>query len=191
MAGTGRKVLWQTALTQLEGSDVEGLGKLREDEEGNTYRWVKNSSGTALIAAGCCLMDFTTTAADIFKRVRSADVAQTGPSTCLITMPAGSPITAIAESGGTSTGDHGWIQVAGIKKVSMRQTATAAQQEPGCYAVATTICVTNDEWGKAFTSVIGSITVDKLNLRCVSIVSAFATTGVATVASAIVQIRCL
>ena len=191
MAGTGKKVLWQTALTQLEGSDVEGLGQLREDELGGAYRWIKNSGSTALVAAGCCLMDFTTTAADIFKRVRSPNVAATGPSTCMITMPAGVPVTAIAESGGTGTGDHGWIKVAGITKVSMRQSAIAAQQNPGCCAIATNICVTNVEWGKPFTSVIGSVAGGQVALRGVQLVSALATTGVATVASAIVQIRCL
>lgn len=183
-----RKTLFQTALTDLETTDVEGLGVLRiEAEKG--YRYVKNACATALIAAGCCLMDFTTTAADIFKRVRNSDVPQTGPSTCLITMPAGSPVTGIAKSG-ASTGDHGWIQVDGIKRVSMRQAATAVQQEAGCFAIATGICVTNDEWGKAQTSVISSSGGGRFP-RNVLIMSSLATTGVATVASAIVQIRCL
>ena len=185
-------VLKQTALTDLETTDLEGLGKEYEEvKDGvqNTYRWVKNASGTALAAAGCCLMDFTTTKADIFKRVRSPNAAQTGPSTCLISMPAGVPITAIAASG-AATGDHGWIQVRGIKKVSMRQSATAALQSPGCYAAATTICVTNSGWGKPYTSVISS-SGGPVYQRCVQLASALATTGVATVASAIVQIRCL
>ena len=185
-----KKQMWQTALTDLDTADLDGLGNLREDgSNGNMYRWVKNSSGTALIAAGCCLMDFTTTAADIYKRVRSSDVPQTGPSSCLVTMPAGSPVTAIGASG-ASTACHGWIQVDGIKRVSMRQAATAAQQQPGCLAIATGICVTTDEWGKAYTSVISSSGGGRYQ-RCVEIVSPFATTGVATVLSAIVQIRCL
>jgi hypothetical protein len=187
---SAKKSLFQTALTDLETSDVEGLGVLREKSNGDVYRWVKNASGTALIAGGCCLMDFTTTKADIFKRVRSPNVPQTGPSTCLITMPAGSPETGIAASG-ANTGDHGWIKVAGIKKVSMRQSATAALQQPGCCAIATGICVTNSEWGKPYTGVINSTVGGVVNLRCVQIVSALATTGVATVASAIVQLRCL
>lgn len=191
MAGTGKKVLWQTALIQLEGSDVEGLGKLREDENSKAYRWVKNSSGTALVAGGSCLMDFTTTAADIFKRVRSIHLAQTGPSTCLITMPAGCAVTAIAESGGTSTGDHGWIQVAGIKKTTIQQSATAALQSPGCCAIATSVGLTYAEWGKPFTSVIGSVAGGQVALRCVQLASAVATTGIYTCASAIVQVRCL
>ena len=185
-----RKILFQTKLTDLETTDVEGLGVERDEANGYTYRWVKNSSGTALVAAGCCLMDFTTTTADAFKRVRSANVAATGPATSLITMPAGVPITGIGASG-ASTGDHGWILVKGLAKVSMRQTATAAQQQPGCCAIATTTCVTNSEWGKAYTGTIDSTNGGAVNLRCVQIVSAYATTGVATVASAVVQVRCL
>lgn len=185
-----RKVLFQTALTDLETTDVEGLGVEREDEAGNVYRWVKNSCGTALIAAGCCLMDFVTTAADVHKRVRNSDVPQTGPATCMITMPAGSPITGIAKSG-AGTGDHGWIQVAGIKQVSMRPSATDVQQAAGCLAIATAICVTNDEWGKPFTSVHGSATDTLHFVRGVQLVASLATTGVATVLSAIVQIKCL
>ena len=103
------KKLWQTKLTDLEETDVEGMSKLREGHDDKMYRWVKNASATALIRDGCCLMDFTTTLADVYKRVRSSDVPSTGPSTCLITMPAGSPETGIAKSG-ASTGDHGWIQ---------------------------------------------------------------------------------
>jgi len=183
-----KKILFQTALTDLETADVEGLGALRE-ECNEAYRWVKNASATALIAAGCCLMDFTTTAADIFKRVRSTDVPQTGPSTCFVHMPAGSPVTGIAASG-ASTGDHGWIQVAGIKRVDMRQSATATQQEAGCCAIATGIAVTLDNWGKPYTGLISS-SGGSVNLRCVQLVASLATTGVATVASAIVQIRCL
>jgi len=181
-------ILKQTALTDLEITDLEGLGKEYEDSN-KTYRWVKNASGTALVAAGCCLMDFTTTQADIFKRVRSSDVPATGPTTSLITMPAGSPVSGIAASG-ASTGDHGWIQVAGIKKVSMRQSATAALQSPGCYAIATAICVTNDEWSTPYTSVISS-SGGGVHHRGATLVSALVTTGVATVASAIVQLRCL
>lgn len=184
-----KKILFQTALTDLETTDIEGLGVLRE--EGNdAYRWVKNASGTALIAAGCCLMDFTTTKADIYKRVRSEQAAQTGPSTCYPSMPAGSPITAIAASG-AGTGDHGWIKVGGIAKVSVRQTATAADQAPGCYAIGTSVAHTTavDQW-EIYTSVISS-SGHQLALRCAQIVSALATTGYKTCASAIVQIRCL
>jgi hypothetical protein len=185
-----KKILFQTALTDLETTDLDGLGEVRE--EGNdAYRWVKNASETALVAAGCCLMDFTTTKTDIYKRVRSEQAAQTGPSTCYPSMPAGSPVTAIAASG-ASTGDHGWIQVAGIKKVSIRQAATPAQQSPGCYCIGTSVAHTtaSDNWQKAYTSVISS-SGGQVALRCAQIVSALASTGASTCASAIVQIKCL
>ena len=113
--------------------------------------------------------------------------------TALVTMPAGSPVTAIAASGGITTGDHGWIQVAGLKRVSMRQTATLTLQQPGCMAICTSVAHTtaSDNWAKPYTSVIGSVAGGTVNLRCASIVSQLATTGVQTCASAIVQLRCL
>lgn len=186
-----KKILFQTALTDLEITDREGgLGQLRE--EGNkSFRWVKNSSGTALIAAGCCLMDFTTTASDTFARVRSEQAANTGPTTCYPSMPAGSPVTGIAKSG-ASTGDHGWVQVGGIKRVSMRQAASESIQSPGCYAIGTSVAHTtpSDNWQKAYTSVISS-SGGQVALRCAQIVDELVTTGVKTCASAIVQLRCL
>ncbi len=188
-----KKILFQTALTDLEITDREGgLGQLRE--EGNeSYRWVKNSSGTALKAAGCCLMDFTTTAADVFARVRSEQAANTGPTTCYTSMPAGSPVTGIAKSG-ASTGDHGWIQVGGIKRVSIRQAAADARsiQSPGCYCIGTSVAHTtaSDNWQSAYTSVISS-SGGQVALRCAQIVNELATTGASTCASAIVQLKCL
>ncbi len=188
----GRKVMFQTALTDLKTTDIEGLGVLREDEFGKKYRWVKNASTlTALIAAGCCLMQVTSVEGASFKRVLSPNAIGTGPSTTLITMPAGVPIAAIGPSG-SATGDHGWILVEGLKKVSMRQTATATNGNPGCHAIATTICVTNSEWAAPVTSVINS-SGGSLDPRHVLIVdNTFGlTTGAATVASALVQVKCL
>lgn len=186
------KILFQTALTDLDTADLDGIGTLRRDG-GNAYRWVKNAGGTALIAAGCCLMDFTTTAADIFKRVRSEQAAQTGPTTCYPSMPAGSPVTAIGASG-ASTACHGWIQVDGIKSVSIRQNAADSipSQSPGCYCIGTSVAHTTacDNWATAYTSVISS-SGRQVALRCAQIVSVLATTGAKTCASAIVQIKCL
>ena len=188
-----QKVLFQTDLTDVESSDKEGLGTVRYESNGDAYRWIKNYGTTALVADGCCLMKLVTTAADVFKRVLSPNATATGPATCLITMPAGVPVTAIAESGNTNTGDHGWIHVEGVRKVSMRQTATAVQGQAGCHSIATTICVTNSEWGAPATSVIDSTNGGTVNARGVQIVDPAwsLTTGAATVASALVAIHCL
>ena len=68
------KVLFQTALTGLELTDIEGVGILRTDEFGRIFRWVKNMSSTALIAAGACLRPVTSVSLGSIRRVYTTDV---------------------------------------------------------------------------------------------------------------------
>jgi len=185
-----RKVLFGEGggLEVLNTSDKEGLGVLYENEFGQTFRYVKNAGSTALVAAGCCLMKLGQTSAKAaVQRVLSPD-ASTGPATCLITMPAGVPVTAIGASG-SGTGAFGWIQVAGPKKATVWQSATAVDQEAGCHAIATSASGT--AWGKPYTSTIDSTVGGTVQLRCVELIASLATTGVATAASALVEVKCL
>jgi len=185
------KVMFQTDLEDLATSDKEGMGSLRFDSCGRVYRWVKNASGTALIAAGACLCKFTTTALDVEKRVMSPDVPSTGPSSCLVSMPAGSPVAAIAKSG-SDTGCYGWIQVAGLKQVSIWCAAATVTQQPGCRVLATSVCNTYNSWDAAVTSVIDTTSGgNDPRVRGVEIASLLETTGVSTAASAVVRIHCL
>ena len=139
------KVLFQTALTDLKTSDVEGLGVIRKDENGKKYRWVKNVSATALLYHGACLKALTSVLASMDKNVRSTDTATA--ATAQLSIPAGVPVTAIAASG-SSTGDHGWVQVAGPARVSMvvSDTASAASGWPGWTAIATNLPTTDAGW---------------------------------------------
>lgn len=188
-----RKVLFAEgggvdALKSLHTSDKEGLGVLFEDEFGRVFRYVKNASSTGFTAAGCCLMKLgQTTPKAAFQRVLSPDVG-TGPTTCLISMPAGVPVTGIGASG-SSTGDHGWIQVAGPAKVSVWQSATAVDQEAGCMAAATV--TSGAAWGKGYTSTIDTDTGGTVNMRGIQFAASLATTGAATAASALVIVKCL
>ena len=43
MAGTGLKTIFATALTQAYSTDIEGLGRIRIDDDNNVYRWVQNA----------------------------------------------------------------------------------------------------------------------------------------------------
>ncbi len=117
------KILFQTTLTQLDTSDIDNRGTLRVDEYGKTYRYVKNVSATALVAAGACLKALTSVVTEMNKNVRSVDTATA--ATASIRMPAGVPVTAVAASG-SGTGDHGWVQVAGPARVTMIMSDTAA-----------------------------------------------------------------
>lgn len=185
-----RKILFAEGggIASLQTSDKEGLGVLYEDEYGRTYRYIKNAGATALAAAGCCLRKLgQTTAKGVVQRVLSPDAA-TGPATCLMTMPAGVPVTAIGASG-AATGDHGWIQVKGPARVSMMQSATAADQEPGCVSIATML--STGIWDKPLTSMIDTDGTPQIVQAFVRLAAALATTGVATAASAVVTVNCL
>jgi len=185
------KVLFQTSLEDLETSDVEGLANLRRDSKGNVFRWVKNVSGTNLVADGCCLCRFVTTMADMDKFVLSSDTIGTGPATCLVTMPAGVPITGICASG-SDTGDHGWVKVAGLHKVSMRGLTTAVDQQAGCRAIATT--VGTGVWGQCTTGVISGLTTGtapRVLARGIQMAASLAAGGISTLASGIVRVNCL
>ncbi len=180
----GRKVMFQTALTDLKTTDVEGLGVLREDEFGNTYRWMRNDAATALQPGGCCLANLSSAIADVNKGVYSPDAA-TGGATALVGIPAGAPVTGIGATG-SSTGCFGWVQVEGKRRVSLKAVATAAEQQPGVFVPATSVelLAATHAWGKpVFTNA---------NLRTLVLAGLVDTvTDLATAVSATVYIRCL
>ncbi len=132
------KVLFQTKLTDLDTVDVDSRGVLRPDERGKVYRYVKNISATALVAAGACLKALTSVLAEINMNVRSVDTATA--HTASLRVPGGVPVTAIAQSG-SLTGDHGWIQVAGPARVTMimSDTASAGSGAAGLVSICTNL----------------------------------------------------
>jgi hypothetical protein len=187
-----KKVMFQTKLTELATTDVEGLGVLRDDEFGNVYRWMRNDAATALVAGGCCLANLSSAVASVDQGVYSPDAA-TGGATALVHMPAGVPMTAIGATG-SSTGCFGWIQVEGKRRVSLCPSATAAQQEPGCLVPATSVdkLGATHNWGRPLSGTIDSTVGGNVNLRCLTLAGLVDTvTDLATAVSAAVYIRCL
>ncbi len=176
--------MFQTALTDLKTTDVEGVGVLREDEFGNTDRWMRNDAATALQRGGCCLANLSSAIEDVDKGVYSPDAA-TGGATALVDVPAGVPRTGIGATG-SSTGCYGWVTVDGKRRVSLKAVATAAEQQPGNFVPATTeeLLGTTHPWGKPiFTN---------SNLRTLVLAGLVDTvTDLATAVSAAVYIRCL
>ncbi len=106
-----RKILFETALTEIKDSDIEGIGILREDERGNVYKWVENKCATAMVVGGACAYPATDGSASPakFGRRISAQAAAELSADCF----AGVAMAAIAASG-ASTSKYGWIQVEGI-----------------------------------------------------------------------------
>ena len=128
------KVLFQTTLTQLSKTDIEGIGTLRRENDA-TYRWVKNASAyTALVAGGSCVKYnlYPATASEITKRVYTPD--NTLAVTCYQTLPAGVPVTGIGISG-SGTGCFGWVKVQGVEAVKVTAGGTAVT--PGQMLIST------------------------------------------------------
>ena len=187
-----QKVLFQTALADLETSDVEGKSVLRHVEDGKIYRWVKNVSATALVAAGACLKNLTSVLVNMNVGVRSVDTLTA--ATAQLSIPAGVPVTAIAASG-ASTGDHGWIQVAGPARVSMTvsDTTAAASGWPGRLSICTNLPATCfwdvPENGAEDATTIAAASV--VFVKGVRLMAKFATGTKSDARSAAVEVLCL
>jgi hypothetical protein len=98
------KTLFETALTDLKSTDVEGVGTLRYEPDGRTYRWVKNRNATAFTAKQPVCYDAGNVGSNaLFKSVNS-------PVTADLMLAAGIAVTAIAASGGLC---YGWVLAQG------------------------------------------------------------------------------
>lgn len=98
------KTLFQTALTDIKDSDVEGVGVLRYDEDGNIYRWEKNRNATAWTAKQPVCYDAGNVGTSaLFKSANQ-------PVTADLMLAAGIAMAAVEASGSDC---YGWVQVQG------------------------------------------------------------------------------
>jgi hypothetical protein len=190
------KRLFQSALTDLftsaevaSGQVGERTGEIYELADGKKYRFVKNISATALLYHGACLKALTSVLASINKNVRSTNTATA--KTSQLSIPAGVPVTAIGASG-SSTGDHGFVQIAGPARVSMvvSNTPDAASGWPGWTSIATNLPATDAGWDVAEAPTADSASVAYIRLRGVRLVAAFAEGTAAAARSAAVEVMC-
>ena len=98
------KILFETALTDVRATDVEGVGTLRYAEDGRIYRWVKNHAATTLTAKQPTCYDVGSVGTEaLYESVEE-------PVTNDLMLNAGIAMTGFAISGGIC---YGWIQVQG------------------------------------------------------------------------------
>lgn len=184
------KRLINVPLTELRTNDEEVIGSLYP-HKGKIYRWVKNAGVTDLVATAPCLTLPDSDIDQINKRVVSPSAAgiETAASAAIRNI-AGAAVAAITKSG-SDTGDHGWIQVKGLKKVSMTQSATASDQYIGALAIATDQDDTN--WARPIspTGTPSTVSIENVAVKKVMLVRLHTTTGAATAYSAYVDIQCL
>ncbi|MHA2264866.1 MAG: hypothetical protein ACXAEN_20935 [Candidatus Thorarchaeota archaeon] len=183
------KSLFQTALTDLDTTDKDNIGQLRYEDDGKVYRYVKNISATALVANGACLKALTSVLSAINQKVRSVDT--TTAATAQLSIPGGVPVTAIAASG-ASTGDHGWIQVAGAARVTMvtSDTTASASGWPGRLSICTNLAATAF-WDVPESPTANSASTAYCYVKGVRLLAKMATGTASNARSAAVEVLCL
>lgn len=189
------KRLFQTALTDLvtqsdyeAGRVVEKKGDIQWRGD-KCYRFVKNVSATALVADGACLKALTSVISAINANVRSVDT--TTAATAQLSIPGGVPVTAIQASG-ASTGDHGWIQVAGPARVTMvmSDTTAGASGWPGRLAICTNLAATAF-WDVPESPTANSASTAYCYVHGVRLLAKLASGTASTARSATVEVCCL
>lgn len=105
------KSLFETELTDVEKTDVEGIGSLRYEPDGMVYRWVKSTAVCALVAhQPVCFDDAEGIAA---KTGLVTKIMEPMGDACDMVFFAG--VTMAAWAAPTSTDpQYGWIQVYGF-----------------------------------------------------------------------------
>ena len=97
------KTLFETKLTDIRATDVEGVGVLRYEPDGKIFRWTKNE-GSACTAKQPMCYDVSDVGTDaLFKTVLT-------PVSADLMVAAGVAVTAIGASGALC---FGWVQVEG------------------------------------------------------------------------------
>lgn len=108
------KTLFETKLTDIKATDVEGVGTLRYEDDGNIYRWVKNE-GSALTAKQPVCYDVSDVGTVALYQTVLTPVAAD------LMLAAGIAITAIGASGAVC---YGWILAEGYFKDAIVTTPT-------------------------------------------------------------------
>ena len=189
------KRLFQTALTDLVTQSDYEAGRV-VDKKGDLqwrgdkcYRFVKNVGATALVADGSCLKALTSVLSAINLNVRPPD--STTAATAQMSIPGGVPVTAIQASG-ASTGDHGWIQVAGPARVSMcmSDTTAGASGWPGRLAIAT-MAIATAGWDVPESPTASSASTAYCYVRGVRLLAKLASGTAGAARSAAVEVMCL
>lgn len=103
-----KKLLFQTDLTESSTTDIEIAGTIREDSEGNVYRWVKNTHSAAFAVGDCVVYSGGTVRSQV-----------TVPATASLANGAGVALAALA------SGSYGWIQCKGVGSVKVLQSNTS------------------------------------------------------------------
>lgn len=174
-------------LNELRTNDEQTIGS-EYQERSSVWRWQKNVGATALKAKACCLQVITSVIKNYNTRVIAPDGA--GPTTGIVTMPAGMPMSSIGKSG-SDTGAYGWVQCKGPAKVTLLQ--SSGGYKAGAMAVGTSSKPATFPWGRAIAP-MSDVAVQSTMFvvgRRIVLIESMAVTAVDTAVSAVVDLQCM
>jgi len=105
------KHLWQTALTDVKKRDLEGIGRLRFEDDGGIYRWVLSKEAAATdFSAGQVAFHKLSDGVDMLKYVYIALTANLGVMAGVVM---GALEGGAADTEGNTEPGFGWVQTSG------------------------------------------------------------------------------
>jgi hypothetical protein len=173
----GLKTIWNTQLTDVKATDVEGVGRIRIDDTGNMYRWVKNTTTNWTPTAGTLACHAFTDGNSTTVGLELTTIYQ--PATATLGLLAGVVMAAMSASTGTNPLIYGWIQILGhnasvsVTPVNTQTTANPVAGNALIAANAVGYAATGQAMGTApsytrklllLDSVAGSTTVQTCNV---------------------------
>lgn len=167
--GTSLKQAFVTSLTESATSDLEGVGTLRIDQDGNVFRWVYNEDGVTMALGQIAFHTLTNTSV-ILEKVDMCASANYGAMAGVV-----------MATSGIATLNWGWIQVLGY-------CTTAYVINDDTVAIAT-----GDYVKGVQTATYGArdAATQPAYLRNLQILEAYATAGTPAAAAKKVLVNCL
>lgn len=136
------KTLFEKALTAVGSyandrnlGDVEGVGRLRYDDQGNVYRWVRNYHTVALTEGNVVSHTFSDTTT-FLQKIRDGATADLGAMAGVV-VATGTSVVGADTDGSTGDGDCCWIQIYGYNATinTLEHGSSAAAAGAFCPAV--------------------------------------------------------
>lgn len=169
------KQLYETKLTDIVSTDIEGVGTLRHEPDGGVYRWVKNAESAALTAKQPVCHDVSDVGTiALFQTVMT-------PVSADLMMAAGIAVTAIGASGALC---YGWVKCQGYFADAVIRTPKTA-----VIAVGSEMICENTKTALAFSVAPATAPVYSKHFICLEAVATDGTGTAATTAD--IYIKCL
>jgi len=126
-----QKHLFQTYLTDSKVTDVEGVGTLRFEDDGNVYRWVQNLDASTINATEpvCHTIANTTTVLQSVKLPLAVNLAL---------------FAGVVKSTTIVTQYYGWVQCLGLAQVKVKGDGSAQTAGGSLLLVTGTVRMEND-----------------------------------------------